>query len=59
MKVYTKVGYEWHQGQLVAVSEESYEHDGAIAECKGGGGTIDESPHAVALAEIAREQGDY
>lgn len=60
MKIYTEVNYKWDGDQLVIVSEESYQHEGEIAECKGGGGnTIDESPHAVALAEIAQEKWDY
>jgi hypothetical protein len=59
MKIYTEVNYRWDGDQLVVSSEAHYEHKGEIGECKGGGNTIDESPHAVALAEIAQEKWDY
>ena len=38
MKIYNKITFEWKDGEYVKTAEESYEYDGPIAECKGGGG---------------------
>ena len=37
MKIYTEVNYEWTNGKLVKVSDESFNHEGVVSECKGGG----------------------
>ena len=39
MKIYTEINYELKDGKLVQVSSESFEYDGDVAQCKGGGGT--------------------
>ena len=38
MKIYTEINYEWKDGGLVEVSSKSFDYEGEIAECKGGGG---------------------
>ena len=38
MKIYTEVNYEWKDDQLVEVSSESFNYEGDVSECKGGGG---------------------
>jgi hypothetical protein len=39
MKIYTKLVLQWNDdGSFTPLDEDSYEHDGAISECKGGGG---------------------
>jgi len=37
MKIYTEVNYEWKDDQLVEVSSESFNYEGDVSECKGGG----------------------
>ena len=39
MKIYTEINYELKDGKLVQVSSESFEYDGDVAQCKGGGTT--------------------
>ena len=39
MRIYTEINYEWKDGALVQVSSESFEYEGEVAECKGGGTT--------------------
>lgn len=38
MKIYNKITFEWKDGEYVKTAEESYDYDGPVAECKGGGG---------------------
>ena len=61
MKIYTKIEFEWERGQLAVSHEESYEHDGDTALCKGGAGNnhVEESPHAKELSRIAKEKWDW
>ena len=49
MKIYTEVIMEWNEdkGELVEVSSESYEHEGSVALCGGGGGGRRGTPDPV------------
>lgn len=38
MKIYNKITFEWKDGEYVKTAEESYDYEGPVAECKGGGG---------------------
>ena len=44
MKIYTEVNYEWTNGKLVKVSDESFNHEGVVSECKGGGSSPAPAP---------------
>jgi len=64
MKIYTKVTISMDTGEVL--DSESYEHDGPIAECKGGGGSNTEyvqSPQAQQIMEYmmpaAQRMGEY
>jgi len=60
MKVYTKVVID--MGTMVVLEEESYGHDGPIAECKGGGSsttnTVDKEYNSR-MATLSEEQQDW
>jgi hypothetical protein len=38
MKIYTKINYKWLDGQLVKTSSKSFEYEGDLTLCGGGGG---------------------
>ena len=42
MKIYNKITFEWKDGEYVKTAEESYDYDGPVAQCKGGGGGGDQ-----------------
>jgi hypothetical protein len=60
-KIYTKVVID--MATSTVIEEESYEHDGPVAECKGGGGgsTVDsvDEEYNARLATLYEEQQDW
>ena len=40
MKIYNEVVYQIVDNQLVKVSEDSFDYEGEVSKCKGGGGTL-------------------
>ena len=53
MKIYTEINYEFKDGKLVLTSEESYEYDGEVAECKGGGGKTTSTSYTASIPKWA------
>lgn len=58
MKIYTKITFEWKDGEYVKTDEDSYEHDGPVAECKGGGGGQENYENLNRLYGIQADQAE-
>ena len=59
-KIYEEVGFD--MGALEVIEEVSYEYDGPVAECKGGGGSSVDSVDEVynaRMATLSEEQQDW
>lgn len=63
MKIYTKITFEWKDGEYVKTAEESHDYDGPVSECKGGGGGQENYENLNKLYGIQADQaqvlGDY
>lgn len=58
MKITTRAEYQWDGEQYVLVSEDSYEHGGSVAECKGGGSAASGSIDPATMAMLTKQSAD-
>lgn len=58
MKIYNKITFEWKDGEYVKTAEESYEYDGPVAECKGGGSSQQNYQNLERLYGVQADQAE-